>query len=145
MTSSSSTIINGNGHHRRSHKRCCSKGNWSGMNIATMVIGFILFWPIGLLVLYWIFTGRNVKDLPGAVQDKWTNMFGSGKRGEDSSGANTVFDEFQQTQYDRITEMKEEIKNRARSFKNFRADAKRRADEAEFNEFMSADRSKEDA
>ena len=134
--------------YRHSRKSSCMRGNWSGMNIAVMVIGCVLFWPVGLLLLYWNISGRNVQDLPRAIQEKWSEMFNGSfcrTRGhKDSKDENSVFDEFQQTQYDRITELKEEIKNRARSFRNFRFDAKRRADESEFKEFMSSDRSKDD-
>ena len=122
----------------------CGKGNWSGVNIAAMVIGFILFWPLGLLVLYWNITGRNLKDLPTAIQEKWNTMFSGVKSHKDPEGGNSVFDEFQQTQYDRISEIKEEIKSRASNFKIFKSDARRRADEAEFKDFMSSDRSKDD-
>jgi hypothetical protein len=146
MTSSSNSTINDSKQYSHSHKGCCTKGNWSGINIAAMVIGFVLFWPVGLLVLYWNISGRHVKDLPSAIQEKWSAMFNGsfegakGKKG--SKSENSLFEEFQQTQYDRITEIKDEIKNRARSFKDFRSNAKRRADEAEFNEFMSSDQSK---
>jgi|GEM_PF-5125446 len=44
------------------------KGNWSGRNIAAMVVGFVLFWPLGLVLLYWNITGRDVKDLPAAAR-----------------------------------------------------------------------------
>ena len=50
---------------------------------------------------------------------------------------NVVFNEYQQTQYDRVNEIKEEIKVRAKRFYEFRSDAKRRADAEEFNNFMS--------
>jgi len=79
-----------------------------------------------------------------ATIKKWSNLVsGSSNLSANVKGENSVFDEFQQTQYDRIVEIKEEIKNRARSFKEFRSDAKRREDEAEFKEFMSSDRSKD--
>ena len=148
MTSSDNSTINDSGQYRFKRKDCCNKGNWSGINIAVMVMGFVLFWPVGLLILYWNITGRNLKDLPGAVQKKWSAMFNgswsSSKGNDNMKGENSIFDEFQQTQYDRITEIKDEIKNRARSFKDFRSNAKRRADEAEFKEFMSSDRSKDE-
>jgi len=145
MSSSDSSAVDNSGHpfSRRSGKGCCTKGNWSGMNIAAMVIGFVLFWPIGLVILYWNISGRNVKDLPKAVQNKWSEMFSGCCRGESTSG-NSIFEEFQQTQHDRISEIKEEIKNRARNFRSFRSDAKRRADEEEFNNFMSNKPEKED-
>ena len=115
-------------------RRC--GGHWSGLNIAAMVVGFVFFWPVGLVILYWTMTGRNVKDLPGAIRDRVTghsSRFG----GSDTSG-NVVFNEYQQTQNDRIREIKAEIKERSRRFDEFRADAKRRADQEEFNQFMAS-------
>ena len=148
MTTSTNSTINDSGQYRRARKGCCTKGNWSGINIAAMVIGFVVFWPLGLLILYWNIKGREVKDLPRAIQQKWSAMvsgsWSPSKSEGSSNGENTVFDEYQQTQFDRITEIKDEIKNRARSFKDFRSDTKRREDEAEFKEFMSTDRSKDE-
>jgi len=141
MTASANSTFNESSQHQGSS----TKGNWSAMNIAAMVVGFIFFWPVGLVILYWNITGRDIKDLPGAVQEKWSSMFNKSwcgmKKSDQSHSENSVFNEYQQTQFDRIAEIKEEISNRAKSFKDFQSDAKRRADEAEFKEFMSADRS----
>ena len=143
MSFSSGSVV-GNGSHKSNRRSghytkggCCSKGNWSGINIAAMVIGFILFWPLGLVVLYWNITGRNLKDLPDAVQALWAKFFNSDQRAEYEQGENSVFDEYQQTQFDRIKEIKDEIKDRARRFNLFRADASRRIEEKEFKDFMS--------
>ena len=148
MTSSSNPTSNDSGQFSQGRVGCCAKGNWSGINIAAMVIGFVVFWPLGLLILYWNIKGRNVQDLPRAIQQKWNAMvngrWSPNMASDGITGENTVFDEYQQTQYDRIVEIKEEIKNRARSFKDFRSNAKRREDEAEFEEFMSSDRSKDE-
>ena len=123
-------------------KGSCSKGNWSPLNIGAMVFAFVLFWPIGLLVLYWNIKGRDARDLPGAVKEKWSSLFRRNshhnRSEKNSMSNNSVFDEFQQTQYDRIAEIKEEIKERARRFNEFRSDAKRRAEEEEFNKFMAS-------
>jgi len=118
-----------------------SKANWSPLNIGAMVVGFILFWPIGLFVLYWNISGRDARDLPAAVKQKWSAMFNRNRSTSVSASAathNSVFDEFQQTQYDRIAEIKEEIKERTRRFNDFRSDAKRRAEEEEFKTFMAS-------
>ena len=113
------------------------QGNWSGRNIAAMVVGFVVFWPIGLVLLYWNITGRDVREFPGAVRGLWAKF-----RGREAEGFatedNVVFNEYHQTQYDRIRDIKAEIEDRARRFKAFRADAKRRKDEEEFNRFMSS-------
>jgi hypothetical protein len=133
---------------RRSRGGCCTRGNWSGLNIAAMVLGFVFFWPLGLAVLFWNISGRSVKDIPQAVQSKWSSTFGGsfsrGRHHGSADSENSVFDEFQQTQYDRISEIKEEIKNRARSFTDFRSNARRRAEEKEFRDFMAGNPVRED-
>jgi len=143
MSSSNGTTNDHSNNGSRNH--CCGGwgkgGNWSGFNIFAMVLGFILFWPIGLVILYWIVSGRNVKELPRGIRHQWSKMTG-GWNAHDSAGSggrsdNAVFNEYQQTQFDRIREIKEEVKERARRFGEFRANAKRRADEEEFNRFMS--------
>ncbi len=45
--------------------RMCGRGHWSGANIAAMVIGFIIFPPIGLMVLVWTILGNPIQELPG--------------------------------------------------------------------------------
>lgn len=138
MSSSSETTVNQSNHRswgpcRTRHGR---KGNWSSFNIAAMVLSFVFFWPIGLLVLFWILSGRNAQELPGAIKAKWQEFFGATQGFGERSG-NTVFNDFQQTQYDRINEIKDEIKARAERFKEFKADAQKRADQDEFNRFMA--------
>ena len=139
MSSTNGSTINQSG--KRGHC-CCNwggKANWSGLNIAAMVLGFVVFWPVGLFILYWMFTGRSVRELPQAIGDTWSTVT-SGRHDRNHRGErcdNTVFNQFQQTQYDRIREIKDEIKARSRRFAEFRADAKRRADEEEFNRFMA--------
>lgn len=134
--SSSSNVEKPNSGGWRCSKGPC-KGRWSAPNIAAMVFGFILFWPVGMVVLFWILSGRNVKDLPNAIHSQWNAIFGRENNDTDNGTENSVFNAFQQTQYDRISEIKEEIKMRARRFRDFRSNAKRRADEEEFNQFMA--------
>lgn len=140
MASSSSTVEHSPGRNSagcwsRSGSRSGKCGNWSGFNIAAMVIGFVLFWPLGLIALVWISLGRSIKELPGVVSDlvaKIRSVFQMG--GEATS--NTVFNDYQETQYDRIREIKEEIKRRADRFNTFKSEARRKADEEEFRRFM---------
>ena len=125
----------------------CDRGKWSPGNIAAMVLGFVFFWPVGLVILYWIISGRNVQELPGAVKQKWMQFRGNESvatvHPDDSD--NSLFNEFQQTQYDRISEIKEEIRERAQRFREFRDNAQRRADEEEFNRFMATGPAKENS
>lgn len=93
MESAENTVVDGTS--KRS-KRCSGrygadfgrKGSWTGYNIAAMVLGFVFFWPVGLVILYWIIRGRDVRDLPAAAREKWSGMFGS----SDRRGGNIVFE-----------------------------------------------------
>jgi len=109
------------------------RGQWTGLNVAAMVVGFVFFWPVGLVVLYWILKGRDVRDLPAAIRSKWVEMRGGRYAGSD----NVIFNEYQQTQHDRIREIQDEIQGRAKRFAEFRMQARRRADEDEFSRFMA--------
>ncbi len=148
MTSIGNSTANDSHQYRHSNNEYCKKGNWSCMNIAAMVVGFVLFWPVGLFLLFWNISGREVRDLPNAIKEKCAAVFNGSfcrsKKHKDSTDSNSVFEEYQQTQHDRITEIKEEIKDRASRFKDFRSDVKRHADESEFKEFMSSGRPKQD-
>jgi len=114
-----------------------SKGNWSGANLIVMILGFVFFWPVGLFIVFWIGSGRSVHELPAAARELRDKIFdGQGPQIRAHSD-NSVFNAYQQTQFDRISEIKEEIKSRAKRFHDFKSDAKRRADEEEFNRFMN--------
>jgi len=112
-------------------------GNWSGVNIAAMVLGFIVFPPLGFVVLVWALMGRPIQELPAWIREKWQKLFPGARSLSFSDSDNVVFNEYQQTQYDRIREIKDEIGRRAEAFRAFRFDAKRRQDQKEFEDFMA--------
>lgn len=112
-------------------------GHWSGANIAAMVLGFLIFAPLGFAVLVWTIMGNPIQELPGWVRDKWAQFFRGGNPQARNESDNVVFNEYQQTQRDRISEIKKEIRSRAEAFRAFRFDAKRRKDEQEFRDFMA--------
>ena len=123
---------------------CSSSNNsggcarWSAANIVGMVIGFMIFWPLGLAILAWILSGRQVRDLPAATRDLWARFFSNGEARFHKGTDNIVFNEYQQTQHDRISEIKNEIRERARRFSEFREDIQRRRDQEEFERFMAS-------
>lgn len=118
--------------------RRCGGGHWSGANIAAMVIGFVLFPPLGLVVLVWTLFGRPIQELPSWLRDRWRQWFRTGEARPAGGSDNVVFDEYQQTQYDRIREIRDEIGRRAEAFRHFRSDAQRRRDRQEFDDFMAS-------
>lgn len=112
------------------------KPAWIGL----MVLGFILFWPVGLAVLaYMIWSGRmlcwNGSKMGGMgkARGRWYGPCGSGRRRADSSG-NTAFDEYRAETMRRLEEEQNE-------FMNFLDRLRQAKDKAEFDQFMAERRS----
>ena len=92
------------------------KGAW----IATMVIGFILFWPIGLaILLYMIWSNRM-----SCSARKWSHT-GAAFR----STGNTAFDGYRDATLKRL-------EDEQGAFRDFLDRLRRAKDQAEFDQFM---------
>ncbi|WP_415896556.1 DUF2852 domain-containing protein [Neptuniibacter sp. QD72_48] len=113
------------------------KGHWSWANITAMALGFIVFPILGLAILLWTILGNPIQELPSWTRKKWQQLLRFRSTVENKETNNSVFNEFQQTQYESISRMKEKINRREDAFRTFRADAKRREDQQEFDAFMS--------
>jgi hypothetical protein len=116
---------------------------WTPVNIAGVVAGFVFMGPFGLLVLFWVLSGRDISQIPTAMRGAyhWVRGMKNGKDwsfnlAEHQTTDNVVFNEYQQTQVDRIKEIREDMNRRRAQFEAFRANVKRRADEDEFRRFM---------
>lgn len=92
------------------------RGAW----IATMVLGFIVFWPLGLILLgYMIWSGRMGCS---AKRTYW-------KRGISRPTGNSAFDEYREQTLRRLEEEQG-------AFEGFLAKLRKAKDQAEFDQFM---------
>ena len=109
--------------------------------IAVMVLGFILFWPVGLAILaYLLWSGRMGCGRHGDMsrwQRRWDNnvqRWGREFRGFQSSG-NAAFDEYRE---DAIRRLEEE----QREFREFLDRLRKAKDKQEFDQFMAERRTR---
>jgi hypothetical protein len=113
--------------------------------IAVMVVGFILFWPIGLAILaYLLWSGRmgcgrhgEMSRWQQRMSDKWdrnVERWGREMRGFQSSG-NRAFDEYRE---ETLTRLEEE----QREFRAFLDRLRKAKDKEEFDQFMADRRSR---
>ena len=105
--------------------------------IFVMVLGFILFWPIGLAILaFLIWSGRmgcwNHRS-PGRWHNRDSDRLGRALRRAPSSG-NRAFDEYREETLRRLEEEQNE-------FMDFLERLRQAKDKAEFDQFM-ADRAR---
>ena len=100
------------------------KGAW----IALMVLGFILFWPIGLALLaYLIWSGRM--GCHGRRHRAWSANRWHKEKGWSSSSGNSAFDEYREETLRRLEEEQKE-------FARFLDELRKAKDKAQFDQFM---------
>ena len=106
--------------------------------IAVMVLGFIVFWPIGLAILgYMIWSGR-MGHWGKRGYGRWYGAHKSGggcgawgsKRGSSASSGNHAFDEYREETLRRLEDEQEE-------FLSFLDRLRHAKDKAEFDQFMA--------
>jgi hypothetical protein len=107
--------------------------------IAVMVLGFILFWPLGLAILaYMIWSGRMGCGRHGDMarwQRHWADKWDRGMRGGFHSSGNRAFDEYREETLKRLEEEQ-------REFREFLERLRKAKDKQEFDQFMAERRAR---
>ena len=110
--------------------------------IALMVLGFILFWPVGLAILvYLIWSGRmGCRSERHGWQGRWERKMQSwgqstGRAGGFASTGNRAFDDYRE-------ETLKRLEDEAREFHGFLERLRMAKDKAEFDQFMTERRNR---
>lgn len=131
---------------------CCgasARKPWSVWEIAAMVGGFIVYWPLGLLALF--LKWKNGEMWPGAANTKapWSAFkmprfgdFGSWPKRETSgfgfgSTGNAAFDDYRAETLRRLDEERRKLEEEGRAFRDFVEKLRRAKDQDEFDRFMA--------
>jgi hypothetical protein len=125
------------------------KPQWSPLTIALMVLGFIIFWPIGLAVLGYILWGEKFGGSAEKAQSYWNKgcgymrnnkkHFGGFNRDYSSSG-NAAFDDYRAEQLRRLDEERSRLDAEIDAFHEYMANLRKAKDREEFDRFMSEHR-----
>jgi hypothetical protein len=112
---------------------------WTPLTIALMVIGFMLFWPLGLIMLAYILWGDHVPEFrrhfAGMRRDWSRDWGGCGPRGYSRSG-NSAFDDYRERELRRIDEQRRKLDEERREYEAFVHNLRRARDQEEFDRFM---------
>ena len=98
------------------------KGAW----IAILVVSFIVFWPLGLAVLGYLFWSGKMHNWKCSSRRRGGHRFKAYK-----SSGNTAFDDYRDETLKRLEEEQ-------RAFAEFVDNLRRAKDQAEFDQFMAA-------
>ena len=123
------------------------KPQWGPLTIALMVLGFIVFWPLGLAMLAYILWGEHFggsAERAGAWVNKqrnWANE-NCGPRGHHrhgnwrSSSGNVAFDEYRAEQLRRLDEERKRLDEEIHAFHEHMRNLRMARDREEFDRFM---------
>ena len=147
------------------HERARRRPRWRPLEVAAVVLGFIVFWPIGLGLLMWkLWRTKNgdsadivqaARNLEEKVMHSWpekARRWGCGRR-QDAAGwnnsswgfssgvrstGNAAFDEWRDGELSRLEEERRKLEAAQREFADHIESLRRAKDREEFDAFMRA-------
>ncbi len=136
--------------------RGCAGGEpWKLVEVLAMVMGFIVFWPLGVAVIGWKFWQRKSGyqgDIVTFGREKWNATWGAGRwraaaghwpgSGSGSTG-NRAFDEWRATELARLDEERQRLIAAEREFADYMENLRHAKDREEFERFMTERRGRQ--
>jgi Protein of unknown function (DUF2852) len=119
---------------------------WTPATIAMMVIGFMVFWPLGLAMLAYILWGDRLgsfKSEMNRASDRFACGFGrhgrrrNGHRFRENTG-NVAFDDWRAAELTRLEEERRKLDEMRAEFDEHLRELRRARDQQEFDGFMAA-------
>lgn len=125
-------------------KSCrAGKSQWSAYEVGAMVLGFVIFWPLGLIALF--LKWKNGEMWRGAAEGNapWASWkmpsFGDWQpstHGYTHTG-NAAFDEYKRTQLERLEAERRKLDEEQKAFREHLAKLRKAKDQDEFDRFMA--------
>lgn len=113
---------------------------WTPATIALMVLGFVVFWPLGLAMLAYILWGDRLDTFKSDVNRSTDNFFRSCKRhagGPRMSSGNVAFDEWRDKEIERLNEERRRLDEMRAEFDEHMRNLRMARDREEFDAFMA--------
>lgn len=117
---------------------------WTPATIAMMVIGFMIFWPLGLAMLAYILWGDRLDEFKSEV-NRATDRFncawgrhGHGRHRYNPRTGNVAFDDWREAELTRLEEERSKLDEMRAEFDEYLRELRRAKDQEEFESFMAA-------
>lgn len=120
------------------------KPRWSPITIGLMVLGFIIWWPLGLAVLAYILWGECFGGSAERAED-WMNRqrswarerkYKARYRHHHGATGNRAFDEYREAELQRLEEERRRLDEERQEFSEFLHNLQMARDREEFDRFM---------
>lgn len=126
------------------------KPEWSPFTVLAMILGFIVFWPIGLAVLAYVLWGERFGwSGNGDRADRWANKqkqwagWCQGRNGNSrqsfgfsQSTGNAAFDDYRAEQLRRLEEERKKLDEEVGQFHEYLRNLRMARDREEFDRYM---------
>jgi biopolymer transport protein ExbB/TolQ len=113
---------------------------WTPATIALMVLGFIIFWPLGLAMLAYIIWGDRLDEFKREVNMKTDKAFrgcrGHARRHHHTRTGNVAFDDWREKEFERLAEERRKLDEMREEFDTYARELRRAKDQEEFDRFM---------
>lgn len=120
---------------------------WTPATIALMVLGFVVFWPLGLAMLAYIIWGDRLDGFKRDVNKATDGIFAGCRRGADKAHrwghssartGNVAFDDWRDKELERLAEERRKLDEALAEFDDYARELRRAKDQEEFDRFMAA-------
>jgi hypothetical protein len=122
------------------------KPQWGPVTIALMVLGFVVWWPLGLAMLAYILWGEMFGGSPEKAEAfvhrsrAWCRDQGFNHHrrhgGFRQSSGNAAFDDYRATQLKRLDEERKRLDEEIQAFHEYMRNLRMARDREEFDRFM---------
>ncbi|MGN6551464.1 MAG: DUF2852 domain-containing protein [Pararhizobium sp.] len=118
---------------------------WTPATIALMVLGFMLFWPLGLAMLAYIIWGDRLEGFKRDVNRATDDVFagcrratGGWRRGRAATPrtGNVAFDDWREAEVTRLEEERRKLDEMRDEFDSYLRELRCAKDQEEFDRFM---------
>ncbi|QKD00439.1 DUF2852 domain-containing protein [Mesorhizobium loti] len=119
---------------------------WTPATIALMVIGFMVFWPLGFAMLAYIIWGDRLDGFKRDVNRATDGIFAGCRRGSDKAArwgngsartGNVAFDDWREKELERLNEERAKLDEMLTQFDEYARELRRAKDQDEFDRFMA--------
>ncbi|MEM1038051.1 MAG: DUF2852 domain-containing protein [Pseudomonadota bacterium] len=114
---------------------------WTPVTIAMMVIGFMIFWPLGLAMIAYIIWGDRLEQFKSDVNkatDKAGDIFAKGRGSfANARTGNVAFDDWREAELKRLHEERMKLDEMRAEFDDYARELRRAKDKEEFDHFMA--------
>lgn len=119
---------------------------WTPATIALMVIGFMVFWPLGFAMLAYIIWGDRLEGFKRDVNRATDGIFAGCRRGSDRTArwghgfartGNVAFDDWREKELERLAEERRKLDEMLSEFDEYARELRRAKDQEEFDRFMA--------